>query len=156
MSDYKLDIFGLLNNINKKDVSYYSKLSEEEQKAFVPIVTMRWLSGTKNEKQIIFLNELVNPYVFSLHKHKQLLYNLMIVSASGIHQRYSWIKCKPKKTKTLPECERIVSEYFRYNIKQASDAIPLLSDDTILEIAEELGLQKEEVTKLKKELKIRT
>lgn len=151
----KLDIFKVLGKISTKDRQFYSDLTEEEQKGFLPVVVMRWLSGTSNAKQIYFINELVNPFVFSLHKHPELLYYLMILCGPGKTQRYYWNKTASNKSNTVPTIVSIVRNYFGYNTTQALEALPLLSNDDILEYAEDLGIQKETLTKLKKELKSR-
>lgn len=150
----KLDIFAVLNHISTKDVEYYGNLSDEEKKGFFPVVVTRWLSGTNNAKQIFFLNELVNPFVFSLHKHPELLYILMTLCTSGKSQRYFWNKTVSKTT-GIPTIISVIREYFGYNTKQANEALPVLSDDDILSYADDLGYQKETITKLKKELKSR-
>ena len=72
MATHKLDIFRILNNINKK-IDFYDTLTTEEQKSIQPLVLMKWLSGTSSMRQIAFLNEIVNPYIFTLSNHKKLL-----------------------------------------------------------------------------------
>ena len=58
MSKFKLDIFDVLNRIDRGEHHLYSTLSDDERKSFAPLVVTRWMSGTKDERQIIFLNEL--------------------------------------------------------------------------------------------------
>lgn len=151
----KLDIFKTLGQISVKNVNFYTDLSEEEKKGFLPVVVTRWLSGTSSAKQIYFINELVNPFVFSLHKHPQLLYYLMTLCGPGKSQRYFWNKSASNKATTMPNAVSVVREQFGYNSRQALEAMPLLSNDDILEYAEDLGRQKDIITKLKKELKSR-
>ena len=99
---HKLDIFRVLNHTSRKDISFFNQLTEEEQKAYQPLVVMRWLTGTTDARQIYFINELVNPFVFSLPNHKQLLYNLMTTCTTGTPQRYYWNKTLSKKTTGTP------------------------------------------------------
>ena len=70
MSDKRLDIFGLLRNIDKQNVQYFRSLTTEERKAFAPVVIMQWMFCLKepssNPLQQVLLNELVNPYIFTL------------------------------------------------------------------------------------------
>lgn len=150
---HKLDLFTLLNQISTKKRDYYERLSEEEQKAFMPLVVMRWLSGTRDARQVIFLNEIVNPSVFSLHKHKKFLYYLMTVCTTGNGQRYFWNKTLSKRSSTTPTIVNTIREFFGYNTREAADALRLLSDDDILGYAEHLGKQPDEIRKIKKELK---
>jgi len=149
----KLDIFKVLNMISTKNTKGYENLSEEEKKGFLPVIVTRWLSGTSNPTQIIYINELVNPFVFSLHKHPQLLYDLMTLCGPNKPQRYYWNKTVSSKSTKLPVTVGVVRDQFGYNTKHALEALPLLSNDDIMEYAEDLGLQKDDITKLKKELK---
>lgn len=152
---HKLDIFRVLDNTSKKKRDFYADLTPEEQKAYVPLVTMRWLTGTKDARQIYFLNELVNPFVFNFTNHKQLLYHLMTLCTSGRSQRYYWNKALSKKTTKTPTVVGVIRDYFKYSTIQAIEALPLLDDEDILDYAEQLGRQKEDVAKIKKELKLR-
>lgn len=150
-----LDIFRTLGRINNKDREFYSNLSDEEKKAFQPFVVMRWMSGTKDERQIIFLNEFVNSMVYSSYNHKELLYFLMTICSSGKSQKYKWVKAKNKKSSNLTETLSVLREYFDYSSSEAINALPLLTDDDVLECAEFLGRQPDEIAKIKKELKAR-
>ncbi len=151
---YKLDIFDVLKQLSVKNREFYAKLNEEQQKAFMPLIVMRWLSGTRDARQIVFLNELVNPFVFSLYHHKELLAQLMATCTSGSSRRYIWNKAKTKASST-PLALGVIREIFGYNSTHAADALSLLSASDILEYAEQLGRQKDEIAKLKKELKNR-
>lgn len=152
---YKLDIFKTLSHISKKDTNFFTRLSEEEQNAFQPLVVMRWLSGTRLSRQIYFLNELVNPLVFAITKHPELLYNLMTICTTGVDRRHNWTKSLSKKTTSMPTAINIIKKQYRYNTLHAIDALKLLNNDDILELAEDHGLQKEDIAKLKRELKTR-
>lgn len=149
--EFALDIFHLLGQIDKKDMLFYSKLTDEQKKAFSPLVTMRWMSGTSDERQLTFLNHFVNPMVFNIGNHKELLYKLMCVASSGQARRYAWMaeKSGVKKIKGLD----VVMAYYDYGVREAKSVMHLLDADDIIGMAEELGYQKEELAKLKKELK---
>lgn len=156
MSDkkHKLDIFQVLNKLSTKDRAYYNSLSEDEKKALAPLVVMRWLTGTKDARQVFFLNELVNPFVFSMANHKELLMDLMLASTSGRSSRYYWNKAKTKKSKASKSVD-VVREFFGYNTTEASEALPLLSNEDVIQFAEQLGRQPDEIKAIKKELKDR-
>lgn len=149
---HKLDIFRTLKHIDEKDVDYYSSLEEEEQKAYFPLVIARWLSGTRDARQIVFLNELVNRFVFAIPNHKDLLHKLMCLCTTGKPRRYFWNKVASGKTTSKPNAVSVIREYFGYNTKQAKDALQLLTVEDVIEYAEQLGRQKDEITKIKKEL----
>ncbi len=152
---HKLDIFKVLGRISSKDREFFSNLDEEEQKALQPLVVMRWLTGTKSAQQIYFLNELVNPFVFNMARHKELLVDLMTVCAPGHNQRYYWNKAQSKKTSSAPTIVGIIRDIFGYSTIEAMEVLPLLDNETILSYAEELGRQPDEIRLVKKELKAR-
>lgn len=154
MTKNKYNIFDVLNNINKKQQTF-SDLTLEEQKALQPLVIMRWMTGSDDARQIVFLNELVNPFVFPLGKHKRLLINLLNISSSGINQRYKWKKNISKKTPSHINIVRVISDFFGYSTKDSVEVLPLLHDNDIISFAEQLGRQPKEIKEIKKELKIR-
>ena len=149
--DFALNIFELLGAIDKKDTSYYSRLTDEQKKGYTPLITMRWTAGTSDTKQILHVNELVNRYVFTIGKHPELMYKLQCAASSGVTRRYTWQAAKNtiKKIKGL----EVLMEYHNWGVRDATAAIKLLSAEDILGMAEELGYQKDELAKLKKDLK---
>lgn len=151
MAERKLDIFRILNEIDNKNVKFYSSLTDEEQKAFFPVVVVRWLTGTYNKQQVYFINELVNPFVFSLYKHPQLIYYLMTICTNGKPQRYVWNKTQ-SKSPTHSLTVKAIQQYFGYNSRDANKAIPLLNPEDIVSMAENLGWQDDELNKMRKEL----
>jgi len=150
---FKLDVFETLGHINEKNIEFLNKVSDEERKGFQPLVVMRWLSGTSSPLQVHLVNELVNPYVFSLSHDKDLLYKLMTV-CSVKKQRYKWIK-PTSKGSNFTHCIDVICSYYGYSKSQASQVFHLLSDDDVLCIAEHQGIQKDEISKIVLELKQR-
>ena len=152
MADYKLDIFELLSKINSsKSGDIYTKLSDDEKKGFAPLIVMRWMSGTSDERQIILLNEFVNKNVFTLAKHPHLLMQLLQVASSKTSKRYQWIGVKSKKKNTLRK--RAVKEFFNMSEREIGLMSPFPHDTEIMEMAESLGWEKEDINSLKKEMK---
>jgi transcriptional regulatory protein LevR len=152
---YKLNIFDVLSKISKKNSDFYDDLSIDEQKSVQPLVLLRWLTGIKSARQIMFLNEFVNPRVFSLTKHKKLLIQLMTICTSGTATKYTWKKAISKKGSKSPKSIAVIQDIFKYNSRHATDALPLLSTEDILQFAEQLGRQPPEIRDIKKELKNR-
>jgi hypothetical protein len=149
---FKLDIFDVLRQINVSNQDVYSNLTEEEQKAFAPLVVMRWLSGANIDDQILYLNKFVNPYVFPLGKHPHLLMQLMQVCGVGKAVRCNWLKqssSKKKKTEVL----KVLCQYYEMTPREVNKLDVLPSNEDIIEMAEHLGWQKAEIAKLKKEMK---
>lgn len=148
--EYKYDIFALLKQINSKNAQYFDTLNETAQKAIPPLVVQRWLSGTNDPRRIIFLNELVNPFVFEFYDHKKLLMQLMTTCTDGHFCKNYWLS-GPKKGSGHTESSKVLQQMYGYNKKQADDAIKCLTEQQIVEYAEQLGIQKEQIAKIRKE-----
>lgn len=143
-----LTIFDLMTKINNKKFSDIN--NAEIEKLYVPFLIQRWLTGTSNQAQVFLINEYVNPYTFSLHKHKKLLWLLSCIAVNS-KQKYNWIKQKQQKKNNI--LIELISEYYKCSKREAIDYRSLLDDDDIINLAEMLGKDKEEITKIKKELK---
>jgi len=153
MSEHKLEIFDVLNHLSKKNTQFFDNLSDVELKSIQPYVLTRWLSGSNNPFQLLLLNEIANPYVFSLQHHKNLTIKLLLSCTSGKTQRYQWIGLAKKSSQSMPLSCNVIKQYFGYSMKEAKQALPLLSSEDIMQFATDLGMQKDEVAKLKVELK---
>ena len=149
----KLDIFTVLNAVDKKNHAFLSKLTPEQQKEVQPFVVTRWLSGTGSARQIMLLNEVVNPYNFSLTKHKELLWKLLTVCGSGRSNRYTWMKLPSKASVGMTNIVSLLKEYYNYSDREAIDSLSLISASSVRLIAAELGKQPDDMAKITKEAK---
>ncbi len=147
----KLDIFDTLKHIDKRDIAYFDGLSPELQKSFAPVMFMRWFSSG-NAMQTRVTNAILNPMVFRMYKHPSLLYRLMVACSDGKQKRYAWIK-KKSKNKTAPTVVNTISAYYECSKKDAERYRKMLKPEDVLEMADELGYDKDVVKKLKAELK---
>ena len=114
----KLDIFRVLEQIDRRNYDFYDKLDEEEKKGFFPPVIMRWLSavqdqGGKHAYYLHMVNEFVNKDLWNIltlskdHNHHELVYRSMAMCGTGKKERHEWIKVdrtKSKIDKFLGEC----------------------------------------------------
>lgn len=150
---YTLDIFSVLDRINKKDYGAYKNWSEAEQKAFQPYVAMKWMFGTENTKILSRVNSRVNPYVFALGQdHKELVYMLLCAAGLGKPQRYTWVKTAAKPA-PKPMTVSVIMEFYGYSERHSRDALPLFDKDEVLDMAQWLGRETVELTKIKNEFK---
>lgn len=148
---HKFDIFEVLGNINKKNEDYLTEMTDEQQKAVQPVLLQRWMSGTDSARQIYLLNEVANPYMFSLYKHKQLLWQLLTVCAPGSFKRYTWMGQKSAKHGKMPVSTKTVCEYYKYSEKHARDALLVLTVEQVMELAQHMGYQPDDISNIKKE-----
>lgn len=148
---HKNNIFEVLGHLNNKDAEYYSKLPEDQQKAIVPLLLQRWMTGTSDARQIFLINEVVNPFVFSLFRHRQLLWQLLSVVGPGKFAKYTWMSQKSEAGQNKPVSTQVVADYYKYSLKHARDAVKLLTYEQVVDLAQELGHQPDVLAKIKKE-----
>jgi len=151
MTARKLDIFKLLGMIdNPKIQDVWTQLDEQEQRGLAPLVAMRWMSGTSDARQIMLLNEFVNPVVFSLGAHPHLLCQLLQVCSSRVPKRYYWQAVKSRQRR--PTASAIVAEYWEMSAREVALLDPFPSNQEILQMADELGIDQDRAARLKREL----
>jgi hypothetical protein len=151
--EFKLDIFKFLTQLNSGDLHIWETLNEEQRNSVSAYVVSQWMYGTNNDMQIILNNELVNPFIWSFSKrHPEILVKLLACVGDGSRSRFKWIPM-PKAKKDNRLRIQVIMEYYDYSEREAISNNHLLSNEIILQYAEELGWTKEELTKLKKEIK---
>lgn len=151
MTTYKFDIFDVLNRINVRDCAFFNELTDEDIKAIHPLVLMRWMSGVDNRSQVFYINELLNPYIFTLQKHKRLLLRLLMVCGPNKPTRYKWIKQASQNTNKRPASIGVIQAFFGYSNSDACAAIANLTSVDILNMADFMGYQHDEMAKVCKE-----
>jgi len=150
---FKLDIFKLLGLIhNPKSGDIYESLTDDEKKGFAPLVAMTWMAGTKDERQLMALAHFANPYIFSLGKHPHLLMQLLQACSSKTGGRNFWLSQKAG-SKRNPLTREVIKSYLGYSTRELNLLTTLPPEDEVISMTEELGWQKEEISKLKKEFK---
>lgn len=146
-----LDIFDLLNKVDANDRKHYDSLTPEAKKAFAPIVVERWLSTSRDKKQLILLNATVNTLAFHLHKHPELLYSLMVASTQKGKHHYRWMP-KKKKDKLTKKVET-VSNYLECSQREALMYLGNLKMEDVIDMATEMGQPADYLRELKAEYK---
>lgn len=145
----KPTIFQILGAINDGS-DLFDRMSDDDLKSVHPYVLTRWLAGSNNPAMINYVNELVNVHNNGLYKHKRLLFRLM-QTARGSNIKAKWM-APPSKTKRETSALKVVQESLQCSAREAAEYIGSLSSETIIEEAERLGWQKDEIKKLKQEL----
>lgn len=101
---YKLDLASVLQAIDRRDLDFYNRLSDEDKKGYVPLVLMRYMSSvTDQNKNAVWAvwatNDLVNVGFWQLDKHKELQHKLLCLCGLGSKQYRPWIAAKRSKSK---------------------------------------------------------
>ena len=148
-----LDIFQLLERLDRKDYNIWDDLSEEQRKEFSPLIVTRWMAGCDDEFQCLMLNEVMNPTVFEFGDKKPMLMHLLAVCASGGRKRYRWVNHKTGKSASSKLALQLVMDEHRLSRAEALDTIKLYTSDELVALATAHGWQKDEIKDLQKELK---
>ena len=149
----KVDIFKSFKQLNSLDLDFWEKLSSDEKKQVSPLVFTMWMQNSENDGQVLYLNEFINPYLFSSLKDRHdIAFTLLSLSSRGKQNRYSWVKRKSnKESSKIQNISKIIKEYFDVSERQVEYYLNGISASEFLEICNELGIQDDEKKKLKKE-----
>ncbi len=126
------DLFEALTALDRKDYNYMDKLTEEQQKKFVPYMMTHWMSAVKADGSIqgyyvrsvdYYANQhLFNEYV---QKHPKLVWQMLCASSPGVGKQFhQWIPHLSSKVATLKESpkQKEVRDYFAKIYPKASEA----------------------------------
>lgn len=144
------DLFETLGKIASRDLQWYEKLSDEDKKGAAPFVLMRWLTGNNDRAQLVRINTFVNRYVFSLGQDKELLCGLLAAACTGKGKRFKWIKAPGSKS--VKHSVEVIKQFYDVSTKEATRYQVNISGADLIEMAESLGWEKDELAKLKKEV----
>lgn len=150
---HKLDLFGkVLPELDKNNLHLWETLDEEEQKGFSAFMVSRWMTCTSNVVQRIYVNELVNGLIYNVGvKHPELMMKLLACCGSGRKQFYKWIPQNTEKSKPLSV--KAIGEYYEWSAREAKLHLSFLSEEDVIELAEELGWDADQIKSIKKEFK---
>jgi len=126
------DLFEALAAIDKKDYSYYDRLTPEQQRKFVPFMLIHWVSAIKGNKdlQSYYLQSTdyhANKYLFNenVQKHPKLQWLMLCAASPGIgkqfHQWIPHIRAGVTKLKDMPKTKEM-KEYFKKVYPKSSDS----------------------------------
>ena len=124
------DLFEALAALDKKDYGYIDKLTEEQQKKFVPYMMTHWMSAIKGSGMLsnyyVMSTEYnVNKHLFNenVQKHPKLVWQMLCASSPGLGKQFhQWVPHLPSKVANLKESvkEKEVREYFTKIYPKAS------------------------------------
>lgn len=102
---YTLELSRVLSELDKGNKSFYSSLTNEEKKAYTPLILMRYMSSLGDQSRnkeyaIIAVNDLVNIGFWQLSKYPELQHLLLCAASLGTKQYHQWIPNKSKGSKS--------------------------------------------------------
>ena len=99
---YKLDIGEVMQALDRRDIGYFSRLTDEEKKSYTPLVLMRFMSSLNAQNPnaayaVMAVNDLVNVGFWNLSKHPELQHLLLCLTGVGGKQFRPWLAAKNSK-----------------------------------------------------------
>lgn len=154
---YKLDLSSVLQAIDRRDLDFYNRLSEEEKKGYVPLVLMRYMSSvTDQNKNAVWAvwatNDLVNVGFWQLDKHKELQHKLLCLCGLGSKQYRPWMSYKNRKSKNKI-CEYLSKIYPDLKDDEIDILFEQLTLDTFKDFLKQSGISDKEMKDLLAEWK---
>ena len=128
--------------LDKKDRGFYSRLTDEQKKAFVPWMMMRYASSAqgRNAAHYLFMiNELVNKNFSDVSKHPELQWLLMTAAGSGKVEFHPYIKPPNSKKKKDKVSEFVYSIYPNFKRDDIELFLLLNTREDLKEVAKDHG-----------------
>lgn len=126
------DLFNALTALDKKDYNYFDKLTDEQQKKFVPYMMTLWMSTVKASSDvsgfyIMSTEHAANKHLFNeyVQKHPKLQWLMLCAASPGIGKQFhQWIPHLSSKVSQLKETpkEKELKDYYAKIYPKTSDA----------------------------------
>jgi hypothetical protein len=126
------DLFEAIAALDRKDYGYIDRLTEEQQKKFVPYMMTHWMSAIKGSEglsryYVMSVSEYANKHLFNEHvqKHPKLQWLMLCSASPGLGKQFhQWIPHLSEKVTRLKESpkEKEVRDYFTKIYPKASEA----------------------------------
>lgn len=149
---HKLDLTAVLNALDRQDLNFYTRLSDDDKKSYVPLILMRYMSSLSDQNNnsayaVLATNDLVNVGFWNLSKHQELQHQLLCLTGLGKKQYRTWLPTK--KTKRSNKLVKWISEQNpEFNEMELDIFISKFTKDTWEEYLKDLGLDDKEVKEL--------
>lgn len=148
------DLFDALIALDKKDYGYIDKLTEDQQRKFVPYMMTHWMSQIKGSSglsayYVRSVDYHANIHLFNenVQKHPKLQWLMLCASSPGLGKQFhQWIPHLSTKVSQLKETpkEKDVKDYF-------SKIYPKTDDISLQEISKEFVTEHKKKTYLAKQ-----
>jgi hypothetical protein len=128
--------------LDKKDRGFYSRLTDEQKKAFVPWMMMRYASSVqgRNAAHYLFMvNELVNKNFSDVSKHPELQWLLMTAAGSGKVEFHPYIKPPNSKKKKDKVRDFVSSIYPHFKSDEIDMLLSINTKENLAKLAEAHG-----------------
>ncbi len=138
------DLFEALAALDKKDYGYIDRLTEEQQKKFVPFMMTHWMSAIKASGDlqgyyVMSVEYNANKHLFdeTVMKHPKLQWLMLCASSPGLGKQFhQWIPHLSSKVTNLKDTpkEKEMRDYYTKIYPKASEAhLYAISEAFVLE-----------------------
>jgi hypothetical protein len=122
LENQDFDLFAAIVAVDKKEYSWFDRLTEEQQRKFTPYMMLQWcttVNGNKNLTSYYLLggNEYSNKHMFNeiVQNHPKLQWLMLCAGSPGIGKQYhKWLPHLSNKIGELREEAKlsVVKDYF--------------------------------------------
>lgn len=148
-----LNMFEVLEALDKKDYGYYDRLTAEQQKKFVPYLLIQWMSAIKGSTGIqsyyvMNTDYAANKYLFNenVQKHPKLQWLMLCAISPGMGKQFhQWIPNIKDRVSKLrePAVAKDIREYYTKIYSKADpDTIKELADAYVVDQKRKMHLSK--------------
>lgn len=155
----KLSLDTVLQAIDRKDLNFYDRLSDDEKKEYSPFILMRYMSSLGPQSDlaayaVFATNDIVNNGFFSLGKHTELQHKLMCLAGTGKKQYRPYIGSKgASKTSSKIIDEFLMGLYPTINETELEMLKSQHTLETLQTLGQDAGLSKAELKELVEDAK---
>lgn len=141
----EFDLFRALEAIDRKDYDYYSRLTEEQRKRFVPYMLLQWISSVKGAHDLtayylMSTDIAANKHMFNeaVYDHPELQWKMLCAASPGMGKQFhTYIPQLSQRIGKLQESvkQKEIADYLKKVYKNDSDedivAVATILTDTI-------------------------
>lgn len=155
----KLSLDTILQAIDRKDLGFYDRLTDDEKKSYSPFILMRYMSSLGPQSDlaayaVLATNDIVNNGFFSLGKHPELQHKLLCLAGTDRKQYRPYIGSKGSgKTSSKIIDEFLLGIYPTVNQTELEILKSQHTKDSIQTLGEDAGLSKAELKELVEDAK---
>lgn len=91
----EFDLFRAIEAIDRKDYDYFSRLTDEQRKRFVPYMMLHWISSVKSQSDLsayylMSTNLAANKHMFNeaVYAHPELQWMMLCAASPGMGKQY--------------------------------------------------------------------
>ena len=137
--------------IDRKNMSWYGDLSDEQQKAFSAWMMMRYASsvqGSNAASYLFMVNECVNKNFSDLSKHPELQWLLFTLCGSSTKEYHPYIKPPTSRKKKNKVSEWLSKQYPLLKADEIAMLQEINDTDDFKSLAREAGMTDKEIKEL--------